>query len=69
MRSGTNEYKILVSGRIAVQPRALPLISLQSPRLVTVSFRRAPRAWDRYANHNGYRIHVRGRIAVQGLCP
>src|SRR5262249_1373122 len=47
------------------QPRALPLISQQSPWLVASISWRAPRAWDRYAGHNEHRIPETSRIALQ----
>ena len=50
------------------QPRAppgSPLISRQSPWLVASISWRAPRAQDRYAGHNEYKIPATRRIAVQ----
>jgi len=46
------------------QPTALPLISVQSIRLVACIFWRASRALDRRADHNESRIRGTSRLAV-----
>ena len=43
------------------------MISRLSPRLIASISWRAPRAWDRYASHNEYKVHATSRIAVQTM--
>ena len=68
MRFRRNGHKMPVRSRIAVQPRALPLISRQSldwfHSIFLARFARLARTATRF-RRNGYKIPVRSPIAVQ----